>query len=299
MMPSFKYAWKTPRSIHAGLLRGVLLAGGSLVSQFCAGNALAGERAPLPKADEVVRKIVERAKDREPRHAAAAFRYVQHRVIAKYDEKGAEKEREERRYEVEPLAGGSYTALVEKNGRPLSGSDLAEEQEKRRKFIERQTARSQGKGGDEHVPLDAELFARYRGEVTGRDVIGGRAMLVMEFSPKSRDLPIRRRQDYVLNKLAGKVWVDEKDFDIVKVEARLTERTRIFWGILGSIEKADLYFEQTRVADGIYLPMHFSFFWDGRRLFTTIREKITAEWSGYRAEAAVTSPPASKDATKQ
>ena len=221
-------------------------------------------------------------------------------MIDKYDEKGAVREHEDRRYEVRPLEGGSYTALVEKNGRPLAGADLTEEQEKRRKFLDRQAARNLGKGEDERVPLDAELFARYRGEVVGRDVVGGRPAIVMEFAPKSRDLPIRRRQDYLLNKLAGRVWVDEQDFDIVKVEARLTERTRVFWGLLGSIEKADLYFEQTRVSAGVYLPMRLSFFWDGRKLFTPTREKVTAEWSGYQSEAATaTAPSPAKDATKQ
>ena len=204
------------------------------------------------------------------------------------------------RPQPQPLEGGSYTAWVEKNGRPLAGADLAEEQEKRRKFIERQIARNLGKGEDERVPLDADLFSRYRGEVVGREVINGRPAIVIEFSPNSRDLPIRRRQDYLLNKLAGKVWVDEMDYDIVKAEARLTERTRVFWGILGNIENADLYFEQTRMGDGVYLPMHLSFFFDGRKLFTSIREKITAEWSGYRFEAAAASPPSPvKAATKQ
>lgn len=278
-----------------GLGRAILL----MLFLSCAGRVVAGDTAPLPKAEEVVRKIVEHSKNREVRRAAAAFRYAQHRVIEKYDEKGAAKEREDRRYEVAPLEGGSYTALVEKNGHPLAGADLAEEQQKRRKFIERQIARNLGKSDDERVPLDADLFSRYRGEVVGRDVIGGRPALVMEFSPKSRDLPIRRRQDYLLNKLAGKVWVDEKDFDIVKVEARLTERTRVFWGLLGSIEKADLYFEQTRADESVYLPMRLSFFWDGRKLFTSIREKITAEWSGYQSEAAATATPSPAKEARQ
>jgi hypothetical protein len=270
-----------------------------LLTLTCAGRVLAGDTAPLPKAEEVVRKIIARGKNQEARRATAAFHYAQHRVIEKYDEKGAVKEHEDRRYEVRPLEGGSYTALVEKNGHPLAGADLTEEQEKRRKFIDRQIARNLGKGEEERVPLDAELFARYRGEVVGREVIGGRPAIVMEFAPKSRDLPIRRRQDYLLNKLAGKVWVDEEDFDIVKVEARLTERTRVFWGLLGNIEKADLYFEQTRVSEGVYLPMHLSFFWDGRKLFTSIREKITAEWSGYQSEAAAAAASPAKEATKQ
>ncbi len=279
--------------------RGWGLAALAAIFLACAVRVVANDSAPLPKADEVVRKIIERAKNREAQRAAASFQYVQHRVIEKFDEKGAVRDHEERRYEVQPLGGASYTALVEKNGRPLAGADLEEEQAKRRRFIERQAARNLGRSENERVPLDGELFARYRGEVVGRDVVGGRPALVMEFSPRNRDLPIRRRQDYLLNKLAGKVWVDEKDFDIVKVEARLTERTRIFWGLLGNIEKADLYFEQTRVGDGVYLPEHLSFFMDGRKLFTPIREKITAEWSDYRPVTAAATPASAKAAAKQ
>lgn len=263
------------------------------------GGVLAGDAPALPTAEELVRKIIERAKNHEARQAAVAFHYTQHRVIEKFDERGAVKEHEDRRYEVNPLAGASYTALVEKNGRPLAGSDLADEQEKRRKFIDRQTGRSQGKADEERVPLDAELFARYRGEVVGREMVGGRPALVMEFAPKSRDLAIRRRPDYLLNRLAGKVWVDEQDSDIVKVEARLTERTRVFWGLLGVIEKADLYFEQTRVSEGVYLPAHLSFFWDGRKLFTPTREKVTADWSGYQSEAAAAATATANAAKKQ
>jgi hypothetical protein len=295
---------KTPRTAwQAGgrlRTRGFAVAALPVFFLGCVCGVVAKDSAPLPKAEEVVRKIVERAKNREVRRATAAFRYTQRRVIEKYDEKGAVKEHEDRRYEVEPLDGASYTGLVEKNGHPLAGTDLTEEQEKRRKFIERQAARNRGKSEDERVPLDADLFARYRGEVVRREVVGGRPAIVMEFFPKSRDLPIRRRQDYLLNKLAGKVWVDEQDFDIVKVEARLTERTRVYWGLLGNIEKADLYFEQTRVNGTVYLPMRLSFFWDGRKLFTSIREKITAEWSGYHSATAAATPSSpAKDATKQ
>ena len=299
-MRLFKFPRKASSAARPPAPRRFGLAALLVLLLSCVCRVLAGDSAPLPRADEVVRKIIERAKNRDVRRATAAFHYTQLRVIEKYDEKGAVKEHEDRRYEVLPLEGASYTALVEKNGRPLAGADLTDEQEKRRKFVERQTARNLGKGEDERVPLDADLFARYRGEVVGRDVIGGRPAIVMVFSPKSRDLPIRRRQDYLLNKLAGKVWVDEKDYDIVKVEARLTERTRVFWGLLGNIEKADLYFEQTRVTESVYLPMKLSFFWDGRKLFTSIREKITAEWSGYQPEAAVAAPPPpAKTATKQ
>jgi hypothetical protein len=300
MMEWFKFPRRASRDGRSLVVPAVALAARLALVFSCACRVLAGDTAPLPRADEVVRKIIEHAKARELRHAASAFRYSQHRVIEKFDEKGAVKEHEDRRYEVQPLDGGSYTAWVEKNGRPLAGADLEEEQEKRRKFVERQKARNLGKGDDERVPLDADLFSRYLGEVVGREVINGRAAIVMKFAPKSRDLPIRRRQDYLLNHLAGKVWVDEQDYDIVKAEARLTERTHVFWGILGNIENADLYFEQMRTGDGVYLPQHLSFFFDGRKLFTSIREKITAEWSGYRPDAAAASPPLpAKPAAKQ
>jgi hypothetical protein len=279
------HAHRTPRTARA--LAGALLFAGLSVSFPAAGGGLrtSGDLPPLPKAEDVVRRIIDRAKNAEVRRAKASYTYSQHSVIEKLDEKNRTREREERIYEVGPVEGRSYARLVKKNGQPLAGEDLRLEKERERRFIERHNEQRLGASDEDRVPLDAELFDRYRGNITGRETIAGRSALVLEFSPKSRDLPVRRRQDYVLNKLGGKVWVDEQDYEIVKVEAHLLERVRVFLGLVASVDKVDIDFTQTRVSEVVYLPQQLHFYIDGRKLFTLLHQRMQADWSDYRPAA--------------
>ena len=277
-------AW-APRPLPraAAALASVMLLGGLSISRPAPGRQTqrAGEGMPLPKVEDVVRRIIERAKNAEVRRVTNSYAYSQRSVIEKLDEKGRTREHEDRIYEVVPLEGRSYARLVKKNGQPLAGEDLRAEKERERRFIERHTDQRLGASDEDRVPLDAELFNRYSGNISGREMIAGRPALILEFSPKSRDLPVRRRQDYVLNKLAGKAWVDEQDYEVVKVEAHLMERVRVFLGLVATVDKVELEFAQARIGEGIYLPQRVHFYIDGRKLFTTLHQRVVAEWSEY------------------
>jgi hypothetical protein len=260
-----------------------MLVGGLSISSPAAGRQTqrSGDGMPLPTVENVVRRIIERAKNAEVRRATTSYAYSQHSVIVKLDEKGHEREHEDRLYEVVPLEGRSYARLVKKNGQPLAGEDLRAEKERERRFIERHTNQRLGASDEDRVPLDAELFNRYSGSISGREIFAGRPALILEFTPKSRDLPVRRRQDYVLNKLVGKAWVDEQDYEVVKVEAHLIERVRVFLGLVATVDKVELEFAQTRIGEGIYLPQRLHFYIDGRKLFTTLHQRVEAEWNDY------------------
>jgi hypothetical protein len=266
-----------------------LAAFASLVFPFA---ALSADDPPLPPVDEVLRNVLSAVKSPEVRHASAQFRSVQHTTIQKLDEKGRLREREDRVYDVGPLAGGVYARLVEKNGRSLSPSELQVEQQSQQRFIERSPAQWFGGGDSDRVALDQELFDRYRAEIVGRESVGGRPTLVLHFWPRSSDLPIRRRQDYVLNKLTGKVWIDQQDWEIVRVEAQLTERVRVWLGLIAAIDKVDVHFEQIRMGDAVYLPLKLTANFEGRKLFSTLRENVTVTWTGQRPATETTVAPA-------
>jgi hypothetical protein len=246
---------------------------------------------PLPSGEEVLRKVMARATDPALRQGAARFRSVQHTQIEKFDDKGNLREREDRVYDVGPLGGGVYARLVEKNGKSLSPGDLRDEQEREQRFLERGKTQQFGGGDSDRVPLDRELFDRYKAEVVSREQLNGRPAIVLHFWPRANDLAVRRRQDYVLNKLTGKVWIDEQDWEIVKVDAHLTERVRVLLGLVASLERVDLAFEQTRMSDGVYLPLKLSAYFEGRKLFTSLHERVQVSWTGQRPAGETTATP--------
>jgi hypothetical protein len=263
------------------------------LSSFAASPA---DDPPLPAAEEVLHKVLTTVTNPELRHASAQFRYVQHTLIEKIDEKGRLREREERVYDVGPLAGGVYASLVEKNGKSLTSSDLLDEKERRQRFLERSSAQRFGGGDSDRVPLDPELFNRYKAEVLGREWKDGRSALILRFWPRSADLPIRRRQDYVLNKLTGKVWIDEQDWEIVKVDAHLTERVRVMLGLVAALDKADLSFEQLPMGGGVYLPLKLTANFEGRKLFSALHQRVEVTWTGQHPAAETATNPAASPA---
>ncbi|HKM91487.1 MAG TPA: hypothetical protein VJX29_12810 [Candidatus Acidoferrales bacterium] len=271
----------------------------ALALLLCPCAARPGDDPPLPSTDEVLHKVLATVKNPELRRASAQFRSVQHTSIEKMDDKGRLRDREDRVYDVGPLAGGVYARLVERNGKTLSPADLAEERERQQRFIERSSAQKFGGGDSDRVPLDSELFDRYKAEVVGREWLAGRSTIVLHFWPRSTDLPIRRRQDYVLNKLTGKVWIDEQDWEIVKANAHLTDRVRVLLGLVATLDKANLDFEQIRMGDAVYLPLRLDASFEGRKLFSTLRERVQVTWTGQRpvAESTATPPSPSTQST--
>jgi len=247
---------------------------------------------PLPSADDVLHRVLTTVTNPEVRRASAQFRYVQRTIIEKLDDKGRLREREERVYDVGPLAGGVYASLVEKNGKSLSSSDLLDEKQRRQRFLERSRTQKFGGGDSDRVPLDPELFNRYKAEVLAREWRDGRPTVIVRFWPRSPDLPIRRRQDYVLNKLTGKVWIDEQDWEIVRVDAHLTERVRVVLGLVAALDKADLAFEQIAMGSGVYLPLRLTANFEGRKLFSTLHQRVEVTWSGQRPAAESAANPA-------
>lgn len=238
---------------------------------------------PLPPAQEIIDRMIDRARRAEEKKLAEQYTYEQQTVIEKLDASGAVKEREERVYQPVALGSERYLRLVKKNGRPPNGKDLKEEQEREKQFRQRlDERRRKGKKDGDDIRFDSELTSRFRGEVLGREHVNGRWAYLIRFEPKSRDLPVRRRLDRLLNKLAGRLWVDEEDYTIVRGEGRLLEPVRVGLGLLASFQKLDITAEQTRLEDGLWLPVRLDALVQGRVIFNTIHQRQALRWREFR-----------------
>ena len=55
--------------------------------------------------------------------------------------------------------------------------------------------------------------------------------------------------DEFINHAAGRVWVDEQDYAMVKADLHLTDRVNVFGGLVGAVLERHLPFH-TRADDG-------------------------------------------------
>jgi len=237
----------------------------------------------LPRQEDIIHKLVERAKAWKDKDESEEkqLSYSERVVTNKLQADGALKDREEKIYEVAPVNGDPTPKLVQKNGKTPSPSDLKEEQERLRK--EREASQKRKVTGTENtIELNEELVGKYEFMIVGEEVVGVRPVYVLSFKPKSKNLPVRRKIDYVLNHIAGKVWIDQEDYEIAKAEMRLTEGTQIWWGLLASLRGFTADFEQTRLPDGFWFLKHMDSTIDARLLFSTVHRKQEVWLSDFK-----------------
>lgn len=194
---------------------------------------------------------------------------------ARLDSKGGIKKSKIEVYEVYPSLqpGKMYRRLVARNGSPLSESELADQDRKqeakadakeRRLAAEdeaaraRRLARREETKRKERAVID-EVFRMDDIAVVGRESIEGRPTIVIAFAPRPGYRPATQGGK-VIQKLAGKAWIDEADRQLVRLEAKLLDSLGVGPAGLARLQKgATAYFQRRKVNGEIWLPTEARF----------------------------------------
>ena len=116
-----------------------------------------------------------------------------------------------------------------------------------------------------------------------REILGGREAIVFDFRPKQGFKP-KNREESLIAKLIGVVWIDPLDKQVIRLEARLAESWKMGGGLLISLKSgAGLVMEQTRMVQGVWLPKFAQVNLSLKvLLFGGGDYNKTIEWSDYR-----------------
>ena len=226
----------------------------------------------------------------------AEYAFTQTETDRTIDGKGQLKKQTVKVYEVYPVLNReSVKKLISENGVPLSPERAAKEDRRvleefekaerdrekdEKKVAQRRAEREKKeKEGTEISPFlkVCEFVSPRREQWEGRDTI------VFDFRPKAGFRP-QNREESLIAKLVGVVWIDPVDKQIIRLEARLAEAFKIAGGLVASLKPgAAVVIEQTRVAQGLWLPrfahVNLSF---KVLLFGGGDYNQTVEWKDYK-----------------
>ena len=259
-----------------------------------ASAALTQEKpAPDKPADLSTEEILRRAVERFAWSDAQKFdqKYVStfHSFHEEFDSKGELKTHVERVVQVVPLGPNLRGhRVLEKDGKPTSAAERKAQWEREQKATA-EADKNKRKPGARHNSSDEgdmafnnAMVAKYNWKLLGTQVLDGRPAYFLSLDPK-KDAPVHHMVDHILNKVAGRIWFDAQEFEIVRADAHLTENASILAGIVGSMKRADIFFEQTRMEDGAWLMRKMNYHIDARiALFKTIRERHFEEHRDFR-----------------
>ena len=222
---------------------------------------------------EILRKAVERFAWSEAQKFERKYVWTGHSIEEELDASGAVKSHHDTVFQIVPLASGMRARRVIQR----DGKAVFEQRERKRP-----TPKGKRPPEEEEVLFSSAMVAKYNWRLLGTETIDGRPAYIFSFEPKSKDLPINRMTDRILNKLAGKIWFDEQEFEIVRADAHLTDQASLLGGLAGTMRRGDIFFEQVRMEDGAWLTRKSDVHIEGRVLLKTMRMRATEENTDFR-----------------
>ncbi len=231
------------------------------------------------------------------------YAFLQKETDRELNDKGQIKKETTRVYEVFPLANReSIRKLISENGVALSGERAAKEGKRvteefekaereraktderaARRRAEREKRARQGNSEEDEDPEISQFLKVCEFVSPRREIFGGREAIVFDFRPRAGFKPSNRTET-LISKLIGVAWIDPIDKQVMRLEARLAEGFKMGGGLVLSLRPgAGLVMEQTRMAEGVWLPRLAQLNLSARLfLFRGIDVNKTIEWSDYR-----------------
>ncbi len=182
------------------------------------------------------------------------------------------------------IDGWPYQELVAKNGKPLSPAQAwSEEQKLRWQIVHRprestaerewQIQKYLRERRQDHE-LMLQMIQAFDFRLLGEETVNGHRCYVLKGTPRPDYRPIDR-DTQVLKGMRGKLWVDTREFQWVKVHAEVF-RPVAFGLIVARVRPGtEITLEQGPVGGGIWLPTRFE---------QNVRATVLFFWSHNRSE---------------
>jgi hypothetical protein len=236
--------------------------------------ALGAQERPLPDRQqffEATRANLERAQMRQRNYAYRERRRELH--TNPFGRLGSGTGTEE--FEVTPVPEGGVTrTLVARDGKPVKGETTRS----------RPRTRTSKRSPVTDTAATLDLVLDHRERQDGRDV------LVVRFSPRPGAEP-ETREGKLARNFQGRIFVDEADAEVVRVEATAVQDISYGFGVVARLNKgATVTLVRERVDPETWLPTSIRFSGDGRAMvFRKLKVDHLIEWFDYRLVAAAKS----------
>ncbi len=260
-------------------------------------RAAQGSAAPLPDRDTFLRNVRETL--RRDGTFPSQYMFVEREEQVDYDAQGRPTRRTQNVYEVYPSVDGSpaYRRHISSNGVALPLKTIKQADEEHRKELldwmrgrQRETAaeRTRRQHAEELDRQDAqrtidEVFRLFDIRLVGRTTIRGRPAIETSLSPRP-GVKTNVKGLSFLPKVKARAWVDQQDYQVVRVEAETFDTIRIGLGLLARVDKGTTAsFERQRMDDGRWLPVRSTVHPIGRiALVKRLDRKIVTDFRDYR-----------------
>ncbi|HKH99577.1 MAG TPA: hypothetical protein VJ999_10750 [Candidatus Sulfotelmatobacter sp.] len=220
------------------------------------------------------------------------YTYIDREVERKLDSNRQVKSTQTKTFEVMELYGEPIMRLIEKDDKPLNEKDAAKEEERIQKIADKRKNESE----EERRKRDAEkekarikgrefvseIADAYNFRLVGSEILNGRDNWVIAGEPRP-DFRAHLKEAEMLSKIHGRLWIDKEEIQLAKMDIEAIDTLSFGW-VLARIHKGTRFvYEETRVNDEVWLPLHYEAKVDVRlALFKNDNEQDEGSYRDYK-----------------
>jgi hypothetical protein len=195
--------------------------------------------------------------------------------------------------EIMPIGGTPYERLLMKDGQKLPPDEQKKEEHKFEKALKRRETETPWERQqriqryEDERSFVKDIPDAYIFRIAGEAAINDRPAWVIKMSPKPGFIPTTQRGS-ILKHIDGTLWLDKEDLQWAKAEAEVIDTIEFGWIMARIGPGTHFLVEQTRVADGLWMPQRIVISGVARVLLVhdkVLNEELT--FSGYQKSGAV------------
>ncbi len=244
----------------------------------------------LPAWPEDALEIVRKSLDRDIANFEHLknYTYQQREEDRQYDKEGRLKKTESETTEVLILAGRPYEKRIAKDDKPLSEKEARKEQEEMDKELAKRSRLSESekqkleKRRRENRKFLNEIPDAFTFKLLGEEQVSGKPTWVIEADPRP-NYKARDTRAKILTKMRGKIWVDQGEYQWVRVEADVLDTISLGFALFRVAPGGHIAFEQTRINDEVWLPAYAKIRADARiGYIKSLHTEVELKYSDYK-----------------
>lgn len=270
-------------SLLNDLLHGMKRLIAFIVATVFIATAYADGLEPNRDPAEIIRRTVERARQRANDPNEIVHLYDKRTKVESLNAEGAVTKRKIKLYEVTVRGGIPESRLVAIEGRNLTAKQIAKEDEKlkrrKRAFMK---ADKDGKELSPRTFVPEDMARRYDVVYLREERRHGRATHVLQYKPKATPPSARNLVERVANELSGTLWIDAEDYELAEIDVGLVDRVKLWGGFLGVLDGFTYSLQRQRSPEGIWHNDAAEAYINARGLFKRLRFRMMEKMSNFR-----------------
>lgn len=234
------------------ILRYVRFTSAWLLAPLALAQQVANPPPPLPEIHQLMQEVHEHQK--QLNKVRENYTYSSTGVTQEIDSKGQVSKTESREVEVFFVHGHQIGRLVKKDGKPLTDEEQKKETERVTKAVENaEKPEAEQHKNNQSISL-LHMLEIMDVRNPRRESYRGRQTIVYDVVGR-KDAKTHGLGEDMLKKLQRRIWIDEADRQVVRLEAVFNDNFHIAGGLVANIQKGSRFnFDQAPVNGEIWLP---------------------------------------------